>query len=345
MIAINVRNVNDAILEGITLLRTKGEQVESRNGPTLEMNCPVATTYQRPWERVVLSNVRDANPFFHLMEAMWILAGRCDVKFLTEFNKRMADYSDDGEEFNAPYGYRMRVAVNMQIVPQPFDQIQHVISILRNDPNSRQAVIQIWDSEDLNKSTKDKACNMSVVFRIRKGALHMTVYNRSNDILWGAYGANVVQFSMLQEYVAAHLGVHMGPYTQITNSYHVYTTGPGGELWDKLLARYQNNSLLYRNSFTDFVTMFKKDITRFDNDLKTMFYLYDNHGLSELGKYSAWQSTYFKKLVAPMIRVHLIHKSHGPYKAMEHTHEILADDWRYASDIWLSNRILARNTK
>ena len=32
--------------------------------------------------------------------------------------------------------------------------------------------------------------------------LCMTVCNRSNDMLWGAYGANVVHMSMLQEFVA-----------------------------------------------------------------------------------------------------------------------------------------------
>jgi len=132
----------------------------------------------------------------------------------------MAEYSDDGQVFNAPYGYRLRQLFtdegNCNI-----DQLDSVIQTLSKDPNSRQAVCQIWDVEDLEKTTKDKACNMSIVFRIRNGKLCMTVYNRSNDMIWGAYGANVVQFSMIQEYVAAHLGLPLGEYTQVSNSYHI----------------------------------------------------------------------------------------------------------------------------
>jgi hypothetical protein len=101
MKVLNVRNVNEALRKGIDLINELGEPIDSRNGPTLEIPCPVATVYHHPWERVLISQTRDANPFFHLMEALWILAGRYDVKFLTEFNKRMADYSDDGSEFKS----------------------------------------------------------------------------------------------------------------------------------------------------------------------------------------------------------------------------------------------------
>jgi hypothetical protein len=40
---------------------------------------PVVTCYSAPTQRVLFSPMRDANPFFHLMEALWMLAGRDDV--------------------------------------------------------------------------------------------------------------------------------------------------------------------------------------------------------------------------------------------------------------------------
>ena len=100
MITISVDNVNDALKDGIKLIHSHGVAIPSRNGATLEVPEPVSTVYHRPYEKVLLSKVRDANPFFHLMEAMWILAGRSDVKFLSEFNKRIVNYSDDGVVFN-----------------------------------------------------------------------------------------------------------------------------------------------------------------------------------------------------------------------------------------------------
>ena len=338
MQVLEARNVNHALALGIDLINREGVKVDSRNGDTLEIINPVATVYRRPWERVLISSLRDANPFFHLMESMWILAGREDVKFLNEFNKRMVDYSDDGEIFNAPYGYRLRKTLDGEYF---LDQLEEIIDILNNDPNSRQAVAQIWDYSDLIHSTKDKACNMSIVFRVRLGKLCMTVYNRSNDMIWGAYGANVVQFSMIQEYVAAKLGLRMGTYTQITNSYHVYTTGPGGKVWNRLNDKYNYcPSDYYDTDITNIVKMCTTDMINFEQDLKLFFKVYDEFGLKELGEMVCWQSKYFQELIMPVLCVYLTHKDKGPEEAIKYTKSIKGDDWRMACEDWLLNRII-----
>lgn len=334
---LNVRNANEALGQGIQLIRNEGEYVGSRGGMTLEVPSPVATTYTHPWERVLISKVRDANPFFHLMEAMWILAGREDVKFLTEFNKRMAEYSDDGRVFNAPYGYRLRTGVT-----QNRDQLAEIINILRYDPNSRQAVCQIWDEDDLVRTTKDKACNMSIVFRIRNSKLCMTVYNRSNDIIWGAYGANVVQFSMIQEYVAAHLGLPLGNYTHVSNSYHVYTDGAGGAVWDRIKDNYDGDVNIYDNLVHNMTYMLLHDMGEFEHDIRQFFNVYDRFGIDELGELRYWQSQYFNQLIMPVFCIYLIHKQHGPEQALKYVYTIQADDWKLACQDWLTNRMEAR---
>lgn len=334
MIVLNVRNANEALGKGIELIKNAGEPIDSRAGMTLEVTCPVTTVYHKPWERVLINKLRDANPFFHLMEAMWILAGREDVKFLTEFNKRMGEYSDNGDVFNAPYGYRLRNGIGFA-----HDQLSSVIELLDSDPNSRQAVCQIWNDVDLQLPTKDKACNMSIVFRIRNGKLCMTVYNRSNDMIWGAYGANVVQFSMIQEYVAAHLGLPLGEYTQVSNSYHIYTEGAGGEVWDRIKDNYSSNSDIYDNLVRDAVYMMYGDMEAFEHDLKMFFNTYDQYGIEELGEVRCWQSQYFNELVMPMFCVYLIYKQQGPEKAITYSGNILADDWKLACEDWLVNRM------
>lgn len=333
MIVIKCRNVNQALEKGITEIQDKGVKVDSRAGETLEIQEPVTTVYSKPWERVLLSQIRDANPFFHLMESLWILAGRKDVKFLTEFNKRMAEYSDNGETFNAPYGYRAR----NQVCGLYQDQLSAVVELLKRDPNSRQAVVQIWDPIDLcNTSTKDKACNMQIVFKIRSGALDMTVYNRSNDMIWGAYGANAVQFSMIQEYVAAHLNVPMGYYTQVSNSFHVYTTGPGGKKWDEVRTHYKNENLYNRSGYK-LVLMTNSEIELIEKDLELLFQLYDKGGISNCFQ-SLYDSEYFLDLVIPMLLTHYYYKSGDYGSAEKHCKSILSFDWRIACQQWLSNR-------
>ena len=111
MKVIRARNVNDALLLGLDLFqdpRNFREQ-ESRNGTTYEALEPVTTVYEKPWERVLLLKIRDANPFFHFIEGLWMLAGRKDLAPLTRYVKSMEDFSDDGETLWGAYGWRWRV--------------------------------------------------------------------------------------------------------------------------------------------------------------------------------------------------------------------------------------------
>jgi len=263
---------------------------------------------------------------------LWILAGRNDTKFLNEFNKQMINYSDNGTVFNAAYGDRIRNDING-------DQLEKVVRQLDNDPGSRQAVIQIWDTIDLDKPTKDKACNMSIVFRVRGISLDMTVFNRSNDMIWGAYGANVVQFSMIHEYIAARLNLPLGTYTQITNSFHVYTKGKEGVKWNAMLGRKVDNSVYKDHPSINLVSIQHSQIDAFDLDLIKFFKLYEQGGILEIIIRMTPFSDYFTKLVIPMLRVYLTHKEHGPNVALEWVYTIKADDWNTAAYIWLTKRI------
>ena len=49
-----------------------------------------------PCERVLLYPERNANPFFHLYESLWMLAGRNDVAGPARYAKNMNNYSDNG---------------------------------------------------------------------------------------------------------------------------------------------------------------------------------------------------------------------------------------------------------
>lgn len=183
---------------------------------------PVSTVFRYPWERVIFHSSRDANPFFHLYESLWMLTGRNDVATLARYVKRMQTFSDDGTTLHGAYGHRWMY---------PVDQLSTIILQLKANPEDRRNVLQMWDaSRDLGRQGKDLPCNLMATFQISPvGCLDMVVFCRSNDIIWGAYGANAVHFSMLQEYVATGIGVPVGTYTQISVNFHAYR-----ELFDKL---------------------------------------------------------------------------------------------------------------
>lgn len=219
MYVIRVQNVNEALPIGLQHLRAHGVHASSRNGPVLVAPEPVTTVYEKPWQRVLFSPERDANPFFHLVESVWMLAGRNSVRDLTPYVRRMQDFSDNGETLWGAYGDRWRTWFGS-------DQLLWVINQLKNDPTDRRAVLSMWDCRmDVFRASiggRDVPCNTHIYPTIGPQGLSLTVCCRSNDIIWGAYGANAVHFSVLQEFLASAINVPMGPLYQVSNNFHAY---------------------------------------------------------------------------------------------------------------------------
>lgn len=220
MHVIQARNVHEALPKAVAFMLQAGVERRSRNGLVLQSVLPVTTVYEKPLERVIFHHERDANPFFHLYESIWMLLGRNDVAPLLRYVKNFARYSNDGTTLNGAYGYRWRFHFG-------FDQLDVIARRLSENPDDRRCTLTMTDPRaDLNFSdeNKDVPCNTIATFQRHpiSGALEMTVFNRSNDIVWGAYGANAVHFAFLQEYVAALIGCDVGVYRQVSVNWHAY---------------------------------------------------------------------------------------------------------------------------
>jgi thymidylate synthase len=325
---IYANDVNGALPKGIDMLRTYGKERPSRNGPMLEMPGPVSTVYKYPHHRVLFAPARDANPFFHLFESLWMLAGRNDVAFPAQFAKNMLNYSDDGDMLNGAYGYRWRSYFNER------DNLERVIHDLRADNNTRRAYLPMWDGVldgwpiQVNGEhiiSKDYPCNVGVNFKVRDEQLHMTVFCRSNDIVWGAYGANAVHFSMLQEYVASHVGVGLGTYTQVSDSFHAYHER---EDWTRLVNLEQYANAYFRHSYQALPLVLANERSeQFDADLVDFFRCWE---FDEDPHPEKFRTQFFAVVVAPMYKAH----KHRDFRYLE-PHVV---DWRAAGYQWLQRR-------
>lgn len=328
MRTIHARNVNEAFSIGLRLMQEVEDKcitIAPRGAATIEYPEPVATTYAYPVERLLFNSQRHANPFFHLIEALWMLDGRRDVSTLVEFNKRIAQYSDNGTSFHGAYGYRLRTV--------PYDQVREVIKLLRNDPDTRRAVLTIWDPVlDLNVESLDIPCNDTIFFKLRADRLRMTVACRSNDVIWGAYGANAVQFSILQEYVARCVGVQMGTYTQVSDSFHIYTDNP---VWQRCRKASCYFCDLYEVQNLQTMPLFVSAV-RFDHEV--------THFLKDLQRPGP-SISYFEPLIVnvawPMVHAWRAWKDTSSsiqnryVLASAHCNNIAAADWRLACKMWL----------
>lgn len=322
---IYVSNVNQAFSEIFWKLKYEqniGPHM-TRNGPAFVFPAPVTTVYHYPAERVLFHEGRDANPIFHLMESIWMLAGRRDVAFLKQFNSTIGRFSDDGSVFNAAYGYRWRHHFG-------FDQLITLIETIKSDPGSRQAVLQMWDPSDLVRVTKDKACNMSAVFEVRDNKLNMTVFNRSNDIWWGAYGANAVHFSFLQEFVAAATGYRLGVYRQVSNNLHLY---------EKLYAATQYIDCPPNAAEYDHYARGTVEPLPLDLGPGYLSFLSDCELFCEnpYGPQQRYGSSFFQNVAVPMANISRVRR-HKVGTGVAYAESIVASDWRLACQNWISRR-------
>lgn len=357
---LKTRNVNTAFRELVQLF-DDGRQSSlpvskrtSRNGLVLVIDEPVTITYTHPMERVLFNSVRDANPFFHLYEALWMLAGRNDVASLAHYNSRISEFSDDGETFNGAYGFRWRCYRG----DPDHDQLDVLVNHLKADPTSRRAVLSMWNVEDdLLKvdSSKDVCCNLNVIFSLADGRersaikgpfLDMTVTNRSNDLMWGMLGSDYVHFTILHEYMAARLGVQVGLYHHFSNNLHVYCDRSDWKP-EELLAVYggwDDYNPLVGDSYCTSVSWPHKvplvrDPERFEEELPILLDAFKGEVRGLRPWIDQLSEPFFAKVAAPMFRAYELHKSYRETeKALETCDLIDADDWHRVAKQWLAKR-------
>ena len=200
---------------------------ESQGGSTKEI-LHVGMSIADPRQRWVVSRTPPLNLAFALAEVVWIMNGRRDLAFLEYWNSEYRKYVGPGPELHGAYGYRLRHHLRI-------DQLERAYRALKHEADTRQVVLQIWDSSidipsvDGAPADRDIPCNVLAMPKIRDGKLEWLQIIRSNDMFLGV-PHNFVQFTCLQEILAGWLGVECGTYNQISDSLHVYDRH-----WEKVL--------------------------------------------------------------------------------------------------------------
>lgn len=314
MLSADVKNVNDAYEYLMKKVWREGVEVETRNGKAMALRSPLLVHFHNPTERVLFNAQRDANPFFHLVEAMWMLAGRNDVEFIKGFNQNMMSYSDDGLTFNAAYGHRWRKHFG-------YDQIDRACRVLSKNAQDRRCVIAMWDgAKDLGGEGLDFPCNTTIMCRIEGGALDFTITNRSNDLVFGLCGANAVHMTILQEYMATRIGVRVGNWFHLSNNLHIYERH-----YDLIHGVLDSHPVMPPRYPCQQPIM--KNWTAFDRDCIAMC-----HGVLD------FEEPFFIYTVRPMIQAWRAWKLKDLQQAMYFANDVLSEDWQKAAVEWLQRR-------
>lgn len=164
-----------------------------------------------PLDNCIKTSFRNWNPTYAKREWDWYLSGNPNAEEISKFAPIWKNHMDDKGDVRSNYGWQWNRK----------DSLKNVIKKLKNDKNSRQAVLSIYDSKEINTYEKDTPCTNSIHFQVINNELCMTVNMRSND-LWFGFCNDQYCFSKLQEMVSKELSITVGWYYHFASNLHIY---------------------------------------------------------------------------------------------------------------------------
>lgn len=216
------RNFTEAYRDLCGALMSPGVIESAPRGMKIREHIGASFEIADPIDRLPYVPERDFSLSYFIAETVWYLSGRNETDWIANYSSFWRKISDDGQTANSGYGARI-FRPHPRIADGKLTQWQYVIDELRNDPDSRRAVIHIrtaWDSIP-EHAQLDVPCTLSIQYLLRGGKLHSVVNMRSSDIILGLV-YDVPFFTFLQELLARELGVAVGSYVHNSASLHVY---------------------------------------------------------------------------------------------------------------------------
>jgi hypothetical protein len=192
------------LFSGAVTLAKSGEKISPRGMATHEVR-DVHLLLTQPRARLLYAPpARIVNPAFAVAETVWHLSGS-DAAWIFDYNNRLRQFADEGVLLGA-YGPRMRNWAGK------VDQLARVVEILQADPDSRRALIQLYDPAQDAAGHKDVPCTLGFRFHLRAGRLHMATMMRGQDV-WIGMPYDVFFYTVLHELVAGWLDAELASFT------------------------------------------------------------------------------------------------------------------------------------
>ena len=280
--------INSFLIGASKLLVEEGVKRETRGSVCYELPEPAMFKITNPMAREVTIPERKWFKTLPYAESLWIASGRNDMAYILHYLPRMADFSDDGIYMRGGYGPRYRdyngesddyriESINVR-QSGSVDQLSYVVECFKADNETRRAVMSFGDpiKDDFDdngglKETKDIPCTRELHFMKQSGKnkLDLTVRMRSNDLIWGASAVNIFNYTFMQEYVAALLGLEVGNYYHIVDNLHFYDRHIDLVKFLSELREWDDETVTYAITFHT-LNEFDKLITKLSTEEKMM---------------------------------------------------------------------------
>ena len=168
-----------------------------------------------PLDNKIINRERKWKEDYAIAEWQWYLSGNNNISELGKLYGKIPqiwyNMSDAFGKVNSNYGWQWERNA----------QLDMVIEMLKQNKETRQAAISIYDGKEITDYANDTPCTYAVQFTILHNRLDMCVTMRSND-LWYGFCNDQYCFSMLQGLVAHELNVEPGVYYHFAHNMHLY---------------------------------------------------------------------------------------------------------------------------
>ena len=163
------RTANDVWRKATSMLLRQKDTVEGRTGNVFEI-LHSFITIEEPRQKWIYDRVPPVSIAYALAELVWIMNGEDCSDVINFFNPQLEKFAGRGKFYHGAYGKRIRSHFG-------FDQLEKAYYALQNVPESRQVVIQIYDTKedfpiDNGKPRDDDIpCNICSMLKVRQGKL------------------------------------------------------------------------------------------------------------------------------------------------------------------------------
>lgn len=206
--AIRVPDLRGGYIDIVEAVLRDGRLTSPRGQATTEL-LDVVIEVEDPFDVLPVGIGRGLNLGIAAYEAAQLVAGVSEPDVITKIAPQFERYMDNGAFWGA-YGRRVG------------DQLEAVVRKLSEDPDSRQAVVTLWNPDmDNTPGKSDYPCTVMFQFLIRDGELIMHTTMRSNDV-WLGLAYDAFMFTQCQITIAGALGVDVGSYHHHAVSLHLY---------------------------------------------------------------------------------------------------------------------------
>lgn len=166
---------------------------------------------ENPMDNYIVAPFRKWNPRYAKREWDWYVSRDRSVKELKKYAPIWDEMHGGDNIVNSNYGWQWN---------RNF-QLRKALKQLRDNKDSRQAFVTIYDGKEKADYQYDTPCTLNIGFRLYGGRLHMKVLMRSND-LWYGFCNDQYCFSMLMQQAADLLDVKVGTYFHYATDMHLY---------------------------------------------------------------------------------------------------------------------------